>query len=106
MSLDRDDLTVLQVPSSGRLILCACVHGDVGHSTLYLDKITPEYLRELADEMDRKRGLPVLSDAAKIQAALQILEAYDPHEDNCCCDLCLAMGTLRGAYIPKLKETA
>lgn len=75
-------------------------------ANLSLHTITADNLREVADEMDRLSAVPVLSDSFKIRSALPLLENYDPHEEDCSCDLCMAIAYLNGPSRPKMKETA
>ena len=41
---------------SGKVIFCARISGEAGHSTIYMDDVTPDRLRELANEMEAMNG--------------------------------------------------
>lgn len=51
----KNEICILK-PHSGKVIFCAVVHGEFGHATIYMDDITPERLREAANEMENMKG--------------------------------------------------
>lgn len=93
--MSDETIKALKAPESGLVFVYVGIPG----AMITLSTVTPERLRDVADEVERMRGIPVMSDAAKVRKALDLLEAYDSHADDCWCDLCRAIGILEGSYI-------